>query len=282
MPDNADYGAVREEVLADARVRARTLAAQGHTAREIEHRLDDELTATERELLWGIVRQEVVEAHKEADQRPEPRPSPKLRPPESLVAGARSVPSVVPVVLVAVAVGVLVGLVVANGGGRGGASSAGDGTTGKHPRQVPASRGSTAATASGGGRPSPSRRATPPVAATGTPSGGGSRSAAQAPVGTASASRLNDQGYQLMNEGRYQDAIPLLRRAVSASPSGSNDLTYAYALYNLGHSLRLAGRSGEAVPLLERRLRIDNQRATVARELKAARRGARSTGGAAP
>jgi tetratricopeptide (TPR) repeat protein len=90
---------------------------------------------------------------------------------------------------------------------------------------------------------------------------------------------LNNRGFQLMNEGRYQEAIPLLRQAVSSAGSG-NDLTYAYALYNLGRSLRLAGRADEAIPLLERRLRIDNQRATVTRELKAAQRRGHDTGGA--
>jgi tetratricopeptide (TPR) repeat protein len=77
-----------------------------------------------------------------------------------------------------------------------------------------------------------------------------------------------------MQAGRYQEAIPLLRRAVSASPSGASDLTRAYALFNLGRSLRLAGKPDEAIPLLEQRLQIDNQRATVARELRAARRSA--------
>jgi serine/threonine-protein kinase len=79
-----------------------------------------------------------------------------------------------------------------------------------------------------------------------------------------------------MNAGRYRLAISLLRRAVTAFPSGSSDLTYAYALYNLGRSLRLAGRPAEAIPVLERRLQIDNQRETVARELAAARRNART------
>ena len=75
-----------------------------------------------------------------------------------------------------------------------------------------------------------------------------------------------------MRAGRYQQAIPLLRRAVASFPQGSTDLTYAYALYNLGRSLRLAGRPQEAIPLLERRLRFENQRDVVARELAASRR----------
>jgi len=110
----------------------------------------------------------------------------------------------------------------------------------------------------------------------------GSRAAhptAQEPqIAIAGAARLNDRGFQLLNAGRYDAAIPLLRRAVSAAPPPrSTDLTYAYALFNLGRSLRLAGKPQEAIPLLERRLRIDNQREAVARELEAARRSSRST-----
>jgi hypothetical protein len=102
--------------------------------------------------------------------------------------------------------------------------------------------------------------------------------AAPAPTGGSaddSPAALNDRGFALMNARRYSEAIPLLERAVAAFPESSTDLTYAYALYNLGRSLRLAGRPDEAIPLLERRLRFDNQREVVARELRAARRAAR-------
>jgi tetratricopeptide (TPR) repeat protein len=65
--------------------------------------------------------------------------------------------------------------------------------------------------------------------------------------------------------------VPVLERAVASFPKGTDDLNYAYALYNLGHALRLSGRPREAIPLLERRLEIPNQTATVSRELEAAR-----------
>ena len=77
-----------------------------------------------------------------------------------------------------------------------------------------------------------------------------------------------------MNAGRYDEAIPVLQRAVGGFPEGSGDLTLAYALYNLGRSLRLAGRPDEAIPVLERRLQFNNQRGAVKRELAAARRDA--------
>ncbi len=97
---------------------------------------------------------------------------------------------------------------------------------------------------------------------------------APAPAQTQAPATLNDQGFQLMNAGRYDDAIPVLQRAVAAFPPDSTDLPYAYALYNHGRSLRLAGRADEAIPILERRLKFANQRGVVKRELAAARRDA--------
>jgi tetratricopeptide (TPR) repeat protein len=85
----------------------------------------------------------------------------------------------------------------------------------------------------------------------------------------ASGAELNDQGFALINQGRYDEAIPVLQRAVEKlAPIG--DLTYAYALYNLGHALRLAGRPEEAIPILEQRLEIPNQTGVVRQELDAA------------
>jgi serine/threonine-protein kinase len=87
-----------------------------------------------------------------------------------------------------------------------------------------------------------------------------------------SPAQLNDEGFRLMNAGRYDEAIPVLQRAVDAFPKDSRDLTLAYALYNLGRSLRLAGRPAEAIPVLERRLGFKNQGGVVKKELEAARR----------
>ena len=65
-----------------------------------------------------------------------------------------------------------------------------------------------------------------------------------------SGAALNAEGYELMQQGRYDEAIPVLERAVAAFPEGTSDLNYAYALYNLGRSLRLAGspRRGDPDP----------------------------------
>jgi serine/threonine protein kinase len=92
--------------------------------------------------------------------------------------------------------------------------------------------------------------------------------------GLSEGARLNDEGFQLMSEGRYDEAIPILQRAVNSFQPGTTDLNYAYALFNLGQSLRLAGRPDEAIPILEQRLQIPNQNGTVQRELELARRAA--------
>jgi Flp pilus assembly protein TadD len=81
---------------------------------------------------------------------------------------------------------------------------------------------------------------------------------------------LEAQGHQLMNGGNYTGAIPVLQHAVAQADPGS--LTYAYALYDLGRSLRLAGDPRAAVPILYRRLQIPNQTGTVRTELTLALR----------
>jgi len=88
---------------------------------------------------------------------------------------------------------------------------------------------------------------------------------------TGSGASLNEQGYELIQAGEYEAAVPVLEEAVAAYPEGSEDLDYAYALFNLGNALRLSGRPEEAIPVLEQRLQIPNQTATVEEELEAAR-----------
>ncbi len=92
--------------------------------------------------------------------------------------------------------------------------------------------------------------------------------------------RLNDQGFALINSGRNEQAVPILERAVAAFPDGSEDMNYAFALYNLAHALRLSGRPAEAIPYLERRLEVsDFKRGVVRRELELARSGSSAAGG---
>ena len=142
----------------------------------------------------------------------------------------------------------------------------------------PAREGSRAgSTGSGGGPGEPSSGGDGAGSVPAAASGGATGAAADATDGYA----LNDQGYALIQQERYQEAVPVLRRAVGSFPEGTTDLTYAYALYNLGHALRLAGRPDEAIPILEQRLAIPNQRGVVKRELEAARTESAGAGGAA-
>ena len=90
-------------------------------------------------------------------------------------------------------------------------------------------------------------------------------------INPARGAALNDQGFALMQRGDYAGAVPLLEQAVASYPEDSQQIGYAYALFNLGRSLNRAGRSDEAIPFLERRLRFADQRATVQAELDDAR-----------
>jgi serine/threonine-protein kinase len=90
-------------------------------------------------------------------------------------------------------------------------------------------------------------------------------------VSSESGAALNEQGYALIQAGEYDAAVPVLEEAVASYPEGSEEVDYAYALFNLGNALRLSGRPEEAIPILERRLEIPNQTSTVEQELDAAR-----------
>jgi eukaryotic-like serine/threonine-protein kinase len=170
------------------------------------------------------------------------------------------------------AVGVILLLAFVGGGalallGGGGDDGAGKPTASRskpEPKAKPQAKSKPKQTTPKAQSPAPATPVQQPDAQTQAP--------AQSKATGGSPAALNQRAFALMNQGRYDEAIPLLQRAVSGSSGG---LTQAYALYNLGRSLRLAGRPREAIPILERRLRIPNQRGTVKRELDAARRAAR-------
>ena len=81
---------------------------------------------------------------------------------------------------------------------------------------------------------------------------------------------LNQQGFDLIEAGRPDEAIPLLRRAVNSYPEGTTDLDYAYALYNYGNALYLSGQPEAAIPILEERLTFNDQTEEVQATLDAA------------
>jgi hypothetical protein len=100
------------------------------------------------------------------------------------------------------------------------------------------------------------------------------------PSSPAVAGALDLEGHQLLSDGRYAAAIGALTGAIRAGgqslagcmePISESCLTFAYALYDLGRALRLEGEPGAAVQILSERMRIDNQRPVVQRELNLAR-----------
>jgi serine/threonine-protein kinase len=99
---------------------------------------------------------------------------------------------------------------------------------------------------------------------------------ATTPTSGGSPSQMQLQAHNLIGQGKYDDAIALDKQVVAQGPS--TGLTYAYALYDLGHALRLAGRPDEAIPILEQRMKINNQRDVVKAELEQAKRAAKSEG----
>jgi len=80
----------------------------------------------------------------------------------------------------------------------------------------------------------------------------------------------NNRAYALMQQGRYEAALPLLQDAVQQL-AGRNDLGTAYANYNLGYTLIQLGRCADAIPYLEASRAIQPQRREVKDALKQAR-----------
>jgi serine/threonine protein kinase len=144
----------------------------------------------------------------------------------------------------------------------------------KHQNPGGRSAGSASSRSAGSASPgSSSSTSAAPTASTSPPSTAADTTPASG-AGTAAAASgtdLNAQGYSLIQQGQYAAAVPVLRRAVAAFPQRTTDINYAYALFNLGHALRMSGHPEEAIPILERRLQIPDQTATVQAELDAAR-----------
>ena len=158
-------------------------------------------------------------------------------------------------------------LALSSGGGE-----SDNGARGGHQAADHKQAGGNSSEAAAGGRST-----VPTVGAQSTAPAAPSTAAASAVADTATSpsdttgAQLNDQGYSLIQQGRYAEAIPVLRQAVASFPPGTTDINYAYALFNLGHTLRMAGRPDAAIPILERRLQIPDQTDTVQRELDTAR-----------
>ena len=83
--------------------------------------------------------------------------------------------------------------------------------------------------------------------------------------------KLNLQAYELIQQKNYQEAEPILRRAVQSFTPGTTSVAYKYSLYNLGHVLRRTGKAQEAIPYLEKCIKIDPQWSKAQTELEIAK-----------
>jgi serine/threonine protein kinase len=130
----------------------------------------------------------------------------------------------------------------------------------------------------GGGKTNSTVAVTGGEASRGRETNAGAEVPAPAGDDPALGSALNQEGFEMIQVGSHEEAVPVLKEAIRAFPPGTDDLDYAYALFNLGNALRLSGRPEKAIPVLERRLEIPNQTGVVRSELTAAKREASSSG----
>jgi eukaryotic-like serine/threonine-protein kinase len=115
-------------------------------------------------------------------------------------------------------------------------------------------------------RPTPAKPAASKPHTTQTQTVTATPAAATTPPPTAET--LEARGHQLMLDGNYSAALPVLRQVLNtASP---DSLAYAYALYDYGRTLLLAGDPKDAVKVLYQRLQIPNQTGAVRQELQLA------------
>jgi serine/threonine-protein kinase len=80
---------------------------------------------------------------------------------------------------------------------------------------------------------------------------------------------LTDQSTALLNDGRYEEALPIAQRALAAL-QGSGELYEAYANYNVGKALLGLGRCAEAIPYFDRSEQIQGEREEITRDRAAA------------
>lgn len=187
---------------------------------------------------------EEVETRPPNGRQPAPTPPPfSAGDAETFRGGRPSLPALAGIGALVVAI--LAVIVIASGSGSG--EDPGAGTR--------AEQGQTG----DGGQPTPPAEPAPDPAA------------ADTPIDPQRGSELNDQGYALLQAGDPGEAVPILQQAVASYPEDSDDLTYAFALFNLARALRLSGDPESAIPLLQERLRFDNQRDVVRAELKQAK-----------
>ena len=93
----------------------------------------------------------------------------------------------------------------------------------------------------------------------------------QPPPASGDPAALNDQGFELMQAGDFDGALPLLEQAVAAS-QGSGTLTEAYASYNLAFTRFQLGTCDGVVALLDRSQQVQGERQEIDRLRRQAER----------
>jgi eukaryotic-like serine/threonine-protein kinase len=83
--------------------------------------------------------------------------------------------------------------------------------------------------------------------------------APETPAPSGNPAALNDQGFELMQAGNYEAALPLLEQAV-AGLSGSGETAEAYASYNLAATRLALGRCDGVLELLDRSEQVQGKR----------------------
>jgi tetratricopeptide (TPR) repeat protein len=202
------------------------------------------------------------------------RAAPPPPPTPTSPATADRRPSRRPFLIALAAIVFVLAAVIAAIAGGGGGDTAKDAATAPHTTTA-------GAHAAGGGGSDKAKPTKPKPAATApaqTQTQPPAQTQAQQPA-TTDKSALALQGHSLIAQGNYDAAINVLSQAVKDCPVATTD-PCAYALFDLGHALRLAGRPSEAIPVLQQRLQNPNQRGVVQHELELAQ--AAANGGANP
>jgi eukaryotic-like serine/threonine-protein kinase len=247
---------------------ARDPDGRPRSAGELARGLDDAFKATVPATTRRIPFQRderALAAMPAREATPPPRARPAARRPVAPPPTRRHLPRWIPVAALVAVLLVIAGAIVAlsSGGSDNGTASV-----------LPTNHTST--------KPKPKKKAAPatqqqqPAQTPTTPTQPAPTTSATtpAPATPTTPAQMQLQAHSLINQGQYDQAIALDREVVAKGPGIG--LTYAYALFDLGHALRVSGHPDQAIPILEQRLKIDNQREVVRAELKQAKQEAKS------
>jgi tetratricopeptide (TPR) repeat protein len=213
----------------------------------------------------GVLVDELADALRREPVQPTAATTPLDRIAAMQPPARRRLPSWLPLLgLLLVGVAVALVLLLTSGGGGSGVDSAST-TPATHHKKSSTKKQTTAKT-------------TPPTAS--TPAQTQQQTAPPPAPSTQDPVALNNQGKSLIDSGNPQAAIPILQKALNAFPPDQRgSINYAYALFNLGDAYLKSGQPEKAIPLLQARLKFNDQRDTVAAELRQAMQQAGQTGG---